>query len=89
MAIDLEGKGGICRLTNVHNDPLQTAVQQCALMDRILGEAPSQANASHIVGGDFNFVPVGDARINASASEWVEGDSYVARHWATVAKPYT
>ena len=89
MAIDLEGKGGNCRLTNVHNEPSQTALQQCALIDRILGEGPSQDQALHIVGGDFNFVPVGEARFNATSSEWAEGDTRVAKHWAVVAKSFT
>ena len=89
MAIDLFGTNGNCTFTNVHNDPHASVGQQRIFLNRIFSDAPCQKDALHVIGGDFNFVPEGETRFNASLSQVGSSDKVTAEYWANASQTYT
>ena len=89
MAIDLSGTKGNCRVTNVHIEPALSNRLQKVLLKQIINEAPLQEEAVHVIGGDFNFLPEGEMRLNADSGQWSNSDDDVAKVWTNLTSAYT
>ena len=89
FVVDLLGRDGRCRLTNLHNDPCESIFSQRRFLNMIFEDAPAQHASLHVGAGDFNFVTTGDARLNANEAEWSEADQGLGGFWENTAANFT